>query len=69
MSLFENNYEKVKPLALKMRPTTLDDFIGQEKILGKGGILRKLIEKTDNIKLHILWTTGVWEKFIGRDNF
>lgn len=45
MNLFENNYEKVKPLALKMRPTTLDDFIGQEKILGKGGILRKLIEK------------------------
>lgn len=45
MNLFENNYEKVKPLALKMRPTTLDEFIGQEKILGKGGILRKLIEK------------------------
>ncbi|MDO4588738.1 MAG: replication-associated recombination protein A [Fusobacterium sp.] len=45
MNLFENNYEKVKPLALKMRPTNLDDFIGQEKILGKGGILRKLIEK------------------------
>ena len=45
MNLFENNYEKVKPLALRMRPTTLDDFIGQEKILGKGGILRKLIEK------------------------
>lgn len=45
MNLFENNYEKVKPLALKMRPTTLDDFIGQENILGKGGILRKLIEK------------------------
>ena len=45
MNLFENNYEKVKPLALKMRPTTLEDFIGQEKILGKGGILRKLIEK------------------------
>ena len=45
MNLFENNYEKVKPLALKMRPTTLDDFIGQEKILGKGSILRKLIEK------------------------
>jgi putative ATPase len=45
MNLFENNYEKVKPLALKMRPTILDDFIGQEKILGKGGILRKLIEK------------------------
>lgn len=35
----------IKPLALKMRPTTLDDFIGQEKILGKGGVLRKLIEK------------------------
>lgn len=39
-----NNYEDVKPLALKLRPKNLDDFVGQEKILGKNGILRKLIE-------------------------
>ena len=45
MNLFESNYDKIKPLALRLRPTSLDDFIGQEKILGKGGVLRKLIEK------------------------
>lgn len=45
MNLFENNYENIKPLAVKLRPQTLDEFIGQEKLLGKDGILRKLIER------------------------
>jgi len=31
-------------LALKYRPATLDDVIGQEKLLGKNAVLRKLIE-------------------------
>ncbi|WP_291256733.1 MULTISPECIES: replication-associated recombination protein A [unclassified Fusobacterium] len=44
-NLFGNNYESMKPLAVKLRPQSLDDFIGQEKLLGSGGILRKLIEK------------------------
>ena len=44
-NLFGSNYEEVKPLAVKLRPQSLDDFIGQEKLLGEGGILRKLIEK------------------------
>lgn len=43
-SLFKNNYEIVKPLALRLRPQNIDDFVGQDKILGKNGILRKLIE-------------------------
>jgi len=33
------------PLAYRMRPTRLDDFIGQEQIVGKGSALRALIEK------------------------
>lgn len=44
-NLFSGNYEDVKPLALKLRPKTLEEFIGQEKIVGKNGILRKLLEK------------------------
>lgn len=44
-SLFKNNFDEAKPLALKMRPTDFEDFIGQEKLLGTKGILRKLIEK------------------------
>ena len=32
------------PLADRMRPRTLDEFIGQEQILGKGRLLRRAIE-------------------------
>ncbi len=32
------------PLAQRMRPKTLDDFVGQEHIIGKGKILRRAIE-------------------------
>jgi len=42
------------PLADRMRPKTLADFIGQEKLLGEGKILRKAIE-TDNVPSMILW--------------
>ncbi|MGL5963825.1 MAG: replication-associated recombination protein A [Fusobacteriaceae bacterium] len=44
-NLFNGNYEDAKPLALKLRPETLEDFVGQEKIVGKDGILRKLLQK------------------------
>ena len=33
-----------KPLADKIRPKTLDDVVGQRHILGKGRILRNIIE-------------------------
>ncbi|MFA6096078.1 MAG: replication-associated recombination protein A [Candidatus Paceibacterota bacterium] len=42
------------PLADRMRPKTLADFIGQEKLLGEGKILKKAIE-TDNVPSMILW--------------
>lgn len=42
------------PLADRMRPRTLDEFEGQEHILGKDKILRKLIEN-DSITSMILW--------------
>lgn len=42
------------PLAYRMRPETLDDFIGQEKILGPGKPLRQWIE-TDRVPSLILW--------------
>ena len=37
-------HDNLKPLAEKMRPTSLDDFVGQQHILGKGKLLRRLIE-------------------------
>lgn len=43
-NLFENLHNDKKPLAEKMRPKSLDDFVGQKHILGQGKLLRRLIE-------------------------
>jgi putative ATPase len=43
-----------QPLADRMRPTTLDDFIGQEHLVGKGAVLRQMME-SGNISSFILW--------------
>jgi len=42
------------PLAERMRPRTLDDFVGQEHLLGAGAPLRVLIE-SDRVQSMILW--------------
>lgn len=42
------------PLAEKMRPTKLDEVIGQSHLIGKNGILRKIIENKEPISL-IFW--------------
>ena len=52
VSLFDSNISE--PLASRMRPTNLDEFVGQEHILGKNKILRKMIE-SDNIPSMIFW--------------
>ena len=44
----------LQPLAERMRPRTLDEFIGQEKLLGPGKPLRMQIE-SDNIGSMLLW--------------
>src|SRR5437588_10363360 len=36
-----------EPLAARMRPRTLDEFVGQETILGPGKILRRMIERDE----------------------
>ncbi|WP_053943241.1 replication-associated recombination protein A [Kallipyga gabonensis] len=40
----EKEIQKTAPLADRLRPKTLDDFMGHEDILGKGKALRRLIE-------------------------
>ena len=35
--------KKYRPLADELRPTELDDVVGQNHILGKGGLLRRII--------------------------
>lgn len=43
-----------QPLAERIRPKTLDDYIGQEHLIGKGAVLRESIE-ANNIPSFILW--------------
>lgn len=57
MDLFEKEKSKLKnlePLAVRMRPRSLDEFIGQEHILGKDKLLTRLIE-SDKISSLILY--------------
>ncbi|MBR5016915.1 MAG: AAA family ATPase [Spirochaetia bacterium] len=44
MDLFEEGKNSISPLADAMRPETLDDFFGQEHIVGKGRLLRRAIQ-------------------------
>ncbi len=46
MNLFEDAARSLndEPLAARMRPRTLDEYIGQEHILGKGRLLRRAIQ-------------------------
>lgn len=51
-TLFEN--ENNQPLASRMRPRDLDEFAGQQHLIGEGKILRKFIEE-DKISSMIFW--------------
>ena len=51
-SLFEN--EVNQPLASRLRPQSLDEFVGQSHLIGEGKILRRLIED-DKISSMIFW--------------
>jgi putative ATPase len=48
MSLFENieqgNLDSARPLAARMRPSSLDEFVGQQHFLGPDKLLRKLVQ-------------------------
>src|SRR5687768_1702645 len=48
MTLFERsekqNLQRAQPLAARMRPATLDEFVGQQHFLGEGKLLRRLLK-------------------------
>lgn len=55
MNIFENENEtNYKPLAEKMRPNSLEEFFGQEELVGNNQGIRKMIE-TDTISSMIFW--------------
>lgn len=52
MSLFENTI--LEPLAARLRPQNLEEYVGQTHLLGPGKVLRRLIE-SDQISSMIFW--------------
>ena len=40
----QKNLSQVAPLAVRMRPRTLDEFVGQKHFLGQGKLLRRMLE-------------------------
>ncbi|MDR1764013.1 MAG: replication-associated recombination protein A [Dysgonamonadaceae bacterium] len=43
-----------KPLAERMRPNSLDDYVGQKHLVGKGSVLRRMLD-AGNVPSFILW--------------
>ena len=54
LGLFDDAKEVSQPLASRLRPATLDEYVGQQHLLGKGKMLRNLIER-DSVSSMIFW--------------
>ncbi|MBQ4254884.1 MAG: replication-associated recombination protein A [Bacilli bacterium] len=54
MSLFEEESSINMPLASRLRPESLDGFVGQKHLLGEGKVLRRIIEE-DNVSSMVFW--------------
>src|SRR5262245_18944851 len=50
----ERGDERLRPLADRIRPRSLDEFVGQQSAVGAGTMLRRLIEK-DELRSLIFW--------------
>jgi putative ATPase len=50
----KESFKREAPLADRMRPRTLDEFVGQDHLLGQGKVLRQAIE-SDHLPSMILW--------------
>ena len=51
-TMFDNKAEQ--PLASRLRPERLEEFVGQKHLIGEGKVLRRLIE-SDHISSMIFW--------------
>ncbi|MBW3660872.1 MAG: replication-associated recombination protein A [Gemmatimonadetes bacterium] len=70
VDLFEQQAEErraaVAPLPDRIRPRTLDEFVGQEHLVGEGGVLRRMIE-SDELHSMIFWgPPGTGKKTLAR---
>ncbi|MFD1066601.1 replication-associated recombination protein A [Oceanobacillus locisalsi] len=53
-SLFSEDNKRNAPLASRVRPRTLDEFVGQQHLLARGKVLREIIEN-DQMSSIIFW--------------
>lgn len=54
LSLFSEEVSRNAPLASRLRPRTLEEYIGQEHLVGKGKVLKKMLDE-DLISSMIFW--------------
>lgn len=54
LSLFTEEINRNAPLASRLRPETLDDYIGQDHLVGEGKVLKQMLDK-DMITSMIFW--------------
>ena len=60
VSLFETKVSQ--PLAARVRPRTLEEFVGQTHLLGEGKVLRRLIESDNLSSMNLLWGRPAWAR-------
>ncbi|MGQ9707094.1 MAG: replication-associated recombination protein A [bacterium] len=63
--IFEEEKNKRKPLSVLLRPTNLDDFVGQKHLLGDGKILWRIITRHLRTNLIIWGPPGTGKTSIG----
>jgi len=54
VSFFEQENIESEPLAARMRPRDIDEFVGQKHLIGEGKVLRRMIE-SDRVSSMIFW--------------